>query len=54
MNTADVAWVSRTVEITITYTKEEFYFVSPFQVGNETEEGPIWASVLNNMTTNQP
>lgn len=40
--------ISRTVEITVTYTFEEFYYVSPFQLDTELGEGPIY--VIPNQT----
>lgn len=33
---------SRTVDVTMTYTLEEFYFISPFQSNFDIKEGTIW------------
>jgi hypothetical protein len=35
---------NRTVDITMTYTLEEFYFVTPFEVIDEIKEGSLWSS----------
>lgn len=36
--------ILRTVDVTMTYTLEEFYIISIFQIGQELKEGPLWAS----------
>lgn len=35
---------TRTVDVTMTYTLEEFYFVTPFELVEELKEGAIWSS----------
>jgi hypothetical protein len=40
--------VSRTVDIVMTYTLEEFYYISPFQINKGLGEGPIY--VIPNKT----
>lgn len=34
----------RSVDVTMTYTFEEFYFVTPFQVDEDLKEGTLWST----------
>jgi hypothetical protein len=40
----DVGEVQRVVEVTMTYTLEEWYFAGPFHLVDSYEEGPLWST----------
>lgn len=46
--------VFRSVDVTMTYTLEEFYIISPFHIYEELEEGALWSLESSSMTPKQP